>query len=218
MLVESLLNQVMSTHQEIRAMHDLLDLLMATLQNQSKQKLFCSKTSWFQSIDTVRKWKTTLKQIKIPHRVDHHVTLTDLPEELQEKIALSVMHEEDLISLSQVSINFQQICNQVKVWKNLCRMNFKEDQIKAMEISYITSNAGESSQQIQEHDSVEYWRYIYSQLTKHFDKKELEYSDPLFHCNLCSILYWKDSGHPCSRPDESNSRKLTPRQLVLLFE
>jgi len=222
MLVESLLNQVMSTFQEIRAMHSLLDLLMATMQNQSKRGLFSSKECWFGYIDTVRKWKSQLRQIKLPQRLDRHLTLSDLPYELQEKIAMMLLNEEDVLSLQQVTTTLQHICSGEKIWRNLCYNNYKSFQIEQTETAYLKDLSENEESSVKTADDVkkttEYWQYIYKQLSLHFDVKELDYIDPLYRCQLCNILYWKDTGHPCSRPDEKASKKLTPRQLVLMFE
>lgn len=51
---------------EIRAMKRLLNGLMSSLQRQSRDKLFCSKTLWLQCISRVRVWQKELKQIQVP--------------------------------------------------------------------------------------------------------------------------------------------------------
>ena len=60
---------------EIRAMKRLLNGLMSSLQRQSRDKLFCSKTLWLQCISRVRVWQKKLKQIQVP-RVSSKILLS----------------------------------------------------------------------------------------------------------------------------------------------
>lgn len=58
--------------------------------------------------------------------MDFGLTLTDLPWELQHKVATCLTDDLDVVSLSKVNRTFSNICEQNSVWKNLCYTNFNK--------------------------------------------------------------------------------------------
>uniref|UniRef100_A0A8C4RCN5 F-box only protein 25 n=1 Tax=Eptatretus burgeri TaxID=7764 RepID=A0A8C4RCN5_EPTBU len=61
------------------------------------------------------------------------------------------------------------------------------------------------------------WMNTYVALQKRYPRKE-QYPDSLLYCQHCSILFWKDLGHPCSANNpESSSVPISPQDFIDLF-
>jgi len=189
-LIEKCLQHVLTTALEIRAMRELLNCLMTSLQRQSRDQLFSSKVIWLQNVARVRHWQKTLNQIQVPRRVDFGLTLSDLPLELQHKIAMSLTHEDDVISLSQVSMSFNYVCQLNSTWEGLCRINFTESQIKDVKSKIESGDVKDIS--TTEYNQIK-WKAIYFALKNIFQPVERDYHNGLLLCRCCSILFWEVS-------------------------
>jgi len=231
-LIDHCLVHVHESFNEIRAMKRLLNGLMSSLQRQSRDKLFCSKTLWLQCISRVRVWQKELKQIQVPRRVDFGLTLTDLPWELQHKVATCLIDDFDVVSLSKVNRTFSNICEQNSVWKNLCYTNFKKENIdklqigtkmstnpvKRLESTNIENKVNNSSENV--FPTKNEWKEHYYELKKNFEIKERSYHHGLLFCKSCSILFWEECRHPCIRKHtdpNAEIEKISPVQLLTLF-
>lgn len=246
-LIEQCLNHVLVSCVEIRSMRRLLECLMASLQRQSRDHIFSSKVLWLRSIARVRNWQTTLNQIRVPRRVDFGLTLSDLPWEIQHKVAMSLTDDCDVISLSQVSPTFNVVCEENSTWKNLCYVNFSQMQIRKV-IREIKEGDGPplpemmhtdggslpgrmqtddeaSSGQVKDcsseddEPSCSEWKTIYFALKSQFELMERNYQHGLLLCKCCSILFWEECGHPCIRPstDPGEVEQISPVKLLTLF-
>jgi len=58
-------------------MAHILDRMMLTLQAQSRTKLFSSKTIWLSKLETVRRWRTLLKVMKVPQVTKNSISILD---------------------------------------------------------------------------------------------------------------------------------------------
>uniref|UniRef100_A0A8C7AXH2 F-box protein 25 n=1 Tax=Neovison vison TaxID=452646 RepID=A0A8C7AXH2_NEOVI len=62
------------------------------------------------------------------------------------------------------------------------------------------------------------WKLMYFALQKHYPPRE-QYGDTLHFCRHCSILFWKDSGHPCTAADpDSCFMPVSPQHFIDLFK
>ncbi|XP_023584077.1 F-box only protein 25 isoform X3 [Trichechus manatus latirostris] len=62
------------------------------------------------------------------------------------------------------------------------------------------------------------WKLMYFALQKYYPTKE-QYGDTLHFCRHCSILFWKDSGHPCTATDpDSCFMPVSPQHFIDLFK
>nr|XP_002121684.1 F-box only protein 32-like [Ciona intestinalis] len=229
LLIEALLEQVLERGCEIRRMRSILNRLMFLLQRQSRRTSFSSKLSWFQCIETVRIWQSKLKRIEVTRRFDNRATLTDLPLELQYDIIAFLNEAEDVNAASKVCRTLHMICEQPSIWKNLCYKNFTQEQVDwaiAFMIRKIKRNQkveeGSSSldQDYFNINSASKWMEVHALLHKAYVSRELIYVDPLLHCQRCSVLFWKDTGHPCIESDNSNViiDQLSPRKFISFFD
>jgi len=229
-LIEQCLNHVLVTCVEIRAVRRVLGCLMASLQRQSRDHLFSSKVLWLRSIARVRHWQSALNHISVPRRVDFGLTLSDLPWEIQHKVAMSLTDDSDVISLSQVSPTFNSICEENSTWRNLCNVNFSKEQIakvlsemkdgqipkEEMEVDETTAKQPEQDEEL----SCSTWKEIYFYMKSQFEPMERNYQHGLLLCKCCSILFWEECGHPCirSHTDQPNeTTQISPVKLLTLF-
>jgi len=216
-LIEQCLNYVLDTCIEIRAMHRLLHHLMASLQRQSRDHLFSSKCVWLKSVARVRHWERTLNNINVPRRVDFGLTLSDLPMEIQQHVAMSLTDDGDVISLSQVNSSFNAVCEENTTWKNLCSVNFEKAQVArvVMEIDHGVCDYAKEA----DYSRLGKWKVIYFALKSQFEPIERNYQHGLLLCKSCSILFWQECGHPCIRPDTepADVEEISPLKLVSLF-
>ena len=68
---------VIESRRGIRQMAHILDRMMLTLQAQSRTKLFSSKTIWLSKLETVRRWRTLLKVMKVPQVTKNSISILD---------------------------------------------------------------------------------------------------------------------------------------------
>nr|BAG63665.1 unnamed protein product [Homo sapiens] len=91
-----------------------------------------------------------------------------------------------------------------QLWKKLCQYHFAEKQFCR---HLILSEKGHIE-----------WKLMYFALQKHYPAKE-QYGDTLHFCRHCSILFWKDSGHPCTAADpDSCFTPVSPQHFIDLFK
>uniref|UniRef100_H2Z2N3 F-box domain-containing protein n=1 Tax=Ciona savignyi TaxID=51511 RepID=H2Z2N3_CIOSA len=224
LLIEALLEQVLESGREIRRMRVILNKLMLILQRQSKSSSFSSKLAWFQSIDTVRRWQSRLKRIQIKQRFDTRVTLTDLPFEVQQEVVACLTNHEDIQSLSKVCRSMKLICEDATTWKNLCYVNYTQEEVE-WAISFllrrvqrnVTSCGGIFDIDYFNANSSSKWMDVYALLQKAYTARELKYIDPLLHCRRCSVLFWKNTGHPCINENEE-AEMLSPKEFISFFD
>nr|CAB3245272.1 F-box only protein 32-like [Phallusia mammillata] len=227
-VIEVLLSQVMESKRGIRQMHYILNTLMSVLQIQSKKKMISSKATWFKKLDTVRRWQSQLKQIDVPYRMDSHATLSDMPVEVQAFIVSCLTDHEDIRSLSCVNRTLNEICENTVVWRNLCHANFTKFQVTKAKNMYFKQLKKKAKSENKDNisnlikpDSVRYWKAIHEILLKSFKPIEENYIDPLLYCKHCSVLFWKETGHPCIQEFKDivpNIDHLSPQQVVSFFE
>ncbi|XP_021570060.1 F-box only protein 25 isoform X3 [Carlito syrichta] len=91
-----------------------------------------------------------------------------------------------------------------QLWKKLCQYHFAEKQFCR---HLILSEKGHIE-----------WKLMYFALQKYYPTKE-QYGDTLHFCRHCSILFWKDSGHPCTAADpDSCFTPVSPQHFIDLFK
>ncbi|NXY80906.1 FBX25 protein, partial [Alcedo cyanopectus] len=62
------------------------------------------------------------------------------------------------------------------------------------------------------------WKLMYFALQKYYPVKE-QYGDTLHFCRHCSILFWKDTGHPCTASDPDTClMPVSPQHFIDLFK
>lgn len=228
-LIEQCLHRVMRTCKEIRRTRELLEDLMTQLQRQSREKIFSSKVQWLRAVARIRSWKKTISSIHVPRRVGFGLTLTDLPREVQHRVALQLRDVDDVISLARVTSTLGEVCGDNSTWRHLAFANFTSAQVSKVIVELIEEkksnndvcddvemkcdvNNNNNDRQIQ-------WKDVYNSLKSQYERIELDYPHGLLLCKFCSILFWEECGHPCIRPtpDPTEILPISPRNLLTLF-
>ncbi|XP_078255306.1 F-box only protein 25 isoform X2 [Rhinoraja longicauda] len=158
---------------------------------------------WVYRMETILNWQHQLNNLKITRRIGNGVTLSDLPLHMQRSILHMFSDGLDIINLGQVTSTLHMLSEDRHLWKNLCQYHFSEKQFCRHLI--LTENG-----------CVD-WKLMYFTLQKYCPKKE-QYGDSLQFCRHCSILFWKDTGHPCTANNpESCCTPVSPQHFIDLF-
>lgn len=137
-------------------------------------------------------------------QVDTGLTLVDLPLHMLSNILYRFSDGWDIVTLGQVTPTLHVLSEDRQLWKKLCQYHFAEKQFCR---HLILSEKGH----------VE-WKLMYFALEKHYPTKE-QYGDTLHFCRHCSILFWKDSGHPCTAANpDSCFMPVSPQHFIDLFK
>ncbi|TSP79433.1 F-box only protein 25 [Bagarius yarrelli] len=131
----------------------------------------------------------------IREQISDGMTLSDLPLHMQNNILYKFSDAFDIINLGQATPTLHMLSEDRQLWKKLCQFHFAEKQKGHVD-----------------------WKLMFFTLQKYYPKKE-QYGDTLHFCRHCSILFWKDSGHPCTANDpDSCLTPVSPQHFIDLFK
>ncbi|XP_006626446.1 F-box only protein 25 isoform X2 [Lepisosteus oculatus] len=207
-VLEKIVRKVLDDQQNPRLIKDLLQDLGSTLciliREVGKSVLVGNINIWVCRLETILNWQQQLNNLQIPKQITNGITLSDLPLHMQNNILYKFSDGWDIINLGQVTSTLHMLSEDRQLWKKLCQFHFAE---KHFCRHLILSEKGHVD-----------WKLMYFTLQKYYPKKE-QYGDTLQFCRHCSILFWKDSGHPCTANDPGNCfMPVSPQHFIDLFK
>ncbi|XP_048841369.1 F-box only protein 25 isoform X3 [Brienomyrus brachyistius] len=206
-VLEKIVRKVLEDQQNPRLIKDLLRDLSSTLciliREVGKCVLVGNINIWISRLETILSWQQQLDNLQITKQITGDVTLSDLPLHMQNRILYKFSDAWDIINLGQATPTLHMLSEDRQLWKKLCQFHFAEKQFCR---HLIVSEKGHVD-----------WKLMYFTLQKYYPKKEV-YGDTLHFCKHCGILFWKDSGHPCTANDpDSCFTSVSPQNFIDLF-
>ncbi|XP_032877577.1 F-box only protein 25 isoform X1 [Amblyraja radiata] len=207
-ILEKIVRKVIEDQQNPRLVKNLLQDLGSALcilvREVGRCVLVGNINIWVYRMETILNWQHQLNNLKITRRIGNSVTLSDLPLHMQRSILHRFSDGLDIINLGQVTSTLHMLSEDKHLWKSLCKYHYSEKQFCRHLI--LTENG-----------CVD-WKLMYFTLQKYCPKKE-QYGDSLQFCRHCSILFWKDTGHPCTANNpESFCTPVSPQHFIDLFK
>ncbi|XP_046877436.1 F-box only protein 25 isoform X2 [Hypomesus transpacificus] len=207
-VLEKIVRKVLEDQQNPRLIKELLQDLSSTLciltRGMGKSVLVGNINIWVCRLETILNWQQQLNNLQIPRQLSNRMTLSDLPLHMQSNILYKFSDACDIINLGQATPTLHMLSEDWHLWKKLCQFHFTEKQVCG---HVILSERGHVD-----------WKLMYFTLQKYHPKKE-QYGDTLHFCRHCSILFWKDSGHPCTANDPDNClTPVSPQHFIDLFK
>ncbi|XP_063079538.1 F-box only protein 25 [Engraulis encrasicolus] len=207
-VLEKIIKKVLDDQQNPRLIKDLLQDLSSTLctliREVGKSVLVGNINIWVCRLETILLWQQQLNNLQIPKQLTSGMTLSDLPLHMQNNILYKFSDASDIINLGQATPTLHALSEDRHLWKKLCQFHFAEKQFCR---HLVLSEKG-----------LVDWKLMYFTLQKYYPKKE-QYGDTLHFCKHCSILFWKDSGHPCTAIDPDNClMPVSPQHFIDLFK
>ncbi|XP_078398006.1 F-box only protein 25 isoform X2 [Cetorhinus maximus] len=207
-ILEKIVRKVLEDQQNPRLIKNLLQDLGSALcilvREVGRCVLVGNINIWVYRMETILNWQHQLNNLQITRQINNGATLSDLPLHMQNSILYRFSDGLDIVSLGQVTSTLHMLSEDRHLWKKLCQYHFAEKQFCRHLI-------------LTEKGCVD-WKLMYFTLQKYCPKKE-QYGDALQFCRHCSILFWKDTGHPCTANNpESCSTPVSPQHFIDLFK
>ncbi|XP_039571567.1 F-box only protein 25 isoform X3 [Passer montanus] len=207
-ILDKIVQKVMEDQYNPRLIKDLLQDLSSTLciliRGVGKSVLVGNINIWICRLETILLWQQQLKNLQMNKQVNNGLTLSDLPLHMLNNILYRFSDGWDIITLGQVTPTLYMLSEDRQLWKKLCQYHFAEKQFCR---HLIPSEKGHID-----------WKLMYFALQKYYPIKE-QYGDTLHFCRHCSILFWKDTGHPCTASDPNTClMPVSPQHFIDLFK
>ncbi|XP_061667498.1 F-box only protein 25 isoform X2 [Syngnathoides biaculeatus] len=199
---------VVEDHYNPRLVKELLQDLSATLHSLTLHVGRCvlvgNVNVWLRRLENILKWQRQLNDLQIPKQMCSGTSFSDLPLYMHNKILYNLSDACDIINLGQATPTLHILSENRTLWKRLCHFHFSDKQ-------HVSRNVV-----LPKSDSLD-WKLMYFALQKRFPMKE-QYGDTLHFCKHCSVLFWKDCGHPCTANDPDGCLvPISPQHFIDLF-
>ncbi|XP_048353755.1 F-box only protein 25 isoform X2 [Sphaerodactylus townsendi] len=206
-ILGKIVRKVLEDQYNPRLIKDLLQDLssaLCNLRSVGKSVLIGNIDIWICRLETILLWQQQLNNLQMTKQVNDGFTLSDLPLHMLNNILYRFSDGWDIITLGQVTPTLYMLSEDRQLWKKLCQYHFTEKQFCR---HLILSEKGLID-----------WKLMYFALQKYYPIKE-QYGDTLHFCRHCSILFWKDMGHPCTANDpDSCLMPVSPQHFIDLFK
>uniref|UniRef100_A0A3Q3WZJ8 F-box only protein 25 n=1 Tax=Mola mola TaxID=94237 RepID=A0A3Q3WZJ8_MOLML len=207
-ILEKIVHKVLEDQYNPRLIKELLQDLITTLYSLTIHVGRCALVGniniWMCRLETILKWQQQLNNMQIPKQMCNGLSFNDLPLHVQNKVIGKLSDSCDIINLGQTTPTLLVLSESRTVWKKLCHFHFSDKQFCRNLV--LTKS-----------DNVD-WKLMYFTLQKHYPMKE-QYGDTLHFCKHCSILFWKDCGHPCTANDPERCLvPVSPQHFIDLFK
>ncbi|XP_063296965.1 F-box only protein 25 isoform X2 [Pelobates fuscus] len=202
-ILEKIVAKVLEDQHNPRIIRELLEDLSSTLCILiGRFVLVGNMNTWINRLENILLWQQQLMNLHIKQEFGTGLTLSDLPLHMQNNILCRFSDAWDIINLGQLTPTLRVLTEDPHLWKKLCKYHFKEKMLCHL----IVSESGHID-----------WKLMFFALQKYYPKKE-QYADTLQFCRHCSILFWKDSGHPCTANDPGSCFvPISPQHFIDLF-
>ncbi|XP_056420035.1 F-box only protein 25 isoform X2 [Hyla sarda] len=206
-ILETIVKKVLQDQYNPQLIRDLLHDLGSTLGmlvREADRCLLIGNTNiWISRLETILLWQEQLMNLQISPKLGDGPTLCDLPQQMKSNILFRLTDSWDIINLGQMTPSWHILSEDLHLWKVLCKYHFSE---KMFCKDLIFTENGHID-----------WKLMFFTLEKYYPKRE-QYGDTLHFCRHCSILFWKDSGHPCTANDpRSCLTPVSPQHFIDLF-
>uniref|UniRef100_F6U5W3 F-box only protein 25 n=1 Tax=Equus caballus TaxID=9796 RepID=F6U5W3_HORSE len=207
-ILDKIVQKVLDDHQNPRLIKNLLQDLSSTLciliRGEGKSVLVGNINIWICRLETILTWQQQLQNLQMTKHVDSGLTLSDLPLHVLSNILHRLSDGWDVVTLGQVTPALSALSEDRQLWRKLCLYHFADKQFCRHLV-------------LSEEGHVE-WKLTYFALQKYYPTRE-QYGDTLHFCRHCSILFWKDSGHPCTAANpDSCFMPVSPQHFIDLFK
>ncbi|XP_049612224.1 F-box only protein 25 [Syngnathus scovelli] len=207
-ILEKIVRKVVEDHYNPRLVKELLQDLSAALRTLTLHVGRCVLVGnvdvWLRRLDNILKWQRQLNDLHIPKQMCSGVSFSDLPLYTHNKILYNLSDACDIINLGQAAPTLHVLSENRKLWKRLCHFHFSDKPHPSRHLVLTKS------------DGVD-WKLMYFTLHKRYPVKE-QYGDTLHFCRHCSVLFWKDCGHPCTANDpDGYLLPISPQHFIDLF-
>uniref|UniRef100_A0A3Q3G4P7 F-box only protein 25 n=1 Tax=Labrus bergylta TaxID=56723 RepID=A0A3Q3G4P7_9LABR len=207
-ILEKIVRKVLEDQYNPRLVKQLLQDLSSTLHSLTIHVGRCvlvgNVNIWLCRLETILKWQQQLNNLQIPKQICDGMSFNDLPLYMQNQILCKLSDAYDIINLGQATPTLHCLSENRVLWKKLCHFHFSDKQYCR---NLVLTKSG-----------VVDWKLMYFTLQKHYPMKE-QYGDTLHFCKHCSILFWKDCGHPCTANDpDSCLMPISPQHFIDLFK
>ncbi|XP_065204281.1 F-box only protein 32 [Planococcus citri] len=190
-MLEEVAQQVSTSQQNIHLLNKLLDQLRLMINCACWGYPLGSTQLWENHLNTINRIVDIANSIQIREPSDESFPkLENLPEECVREILLRLADHKDLEASSKAYSVMARVCDEQRIWRELCCFHFTQQQINFV----LDSNEPRSSID---------WQRIYHKLRKAFGLRE-EYAEIIQLCRNCRCLFWKSIGHPCIADKDPN--------------
>ncbi|CAH0381246.1 unnamed protein product [Bemisia tabaci] len=183
-MLEEVAYQVSASQQNIHMLNRLLNQLQVMIDCACWGRPLGSTQLWENHLVSINRILSIANRIQIREPGDEvFPKLENLPEECVREILLRLADHKDLENSSKAYSVMARLCDEQRIWRELCQFHFTQQQINFVVDS--TSSDGPTD-----------WQNIYHKLRKAFGLRE-EYAEIIQLCRNCRALFWKSIGHPC---------------------
>uniref|UniRef100_A0A1B6D9G8 F-box domain-containing protein n=1 Tax=Clastoptera arizonana TaxID=38151 RepID=A0A1B6D9G8_9HEMI len=181
-MLEEVAYQVSASQQNIHLLNKLLRQLRSMIDCACWGRPLGSTQLWENHLVTINRILAIANRIQIREPGDEvFPKLENLPEECVREVLLRLADHKDLEASSKAYNVMARLCDEQRIWKELCQFHFSSQQIAFI----LDQQTGPTD-----------WQSIYHKLRKAFGLRE-EYAEMIQLCRNCRCLFWKSIGHPC---------------------
>ncbi|XP_068136479.1 F-box only protein 25 isoform X2 [Hyperolius riggenbachi] len=204
-ILEKIVKKAMEDQYNPRLIRDLLQDLSSTLCILLRRFILIGSIDlWVCRLESVLTWQEQLMSLEMNPQLGDGMNLCDLPMHMQNNIFHRFSDAWDILNLGQMNHSLYVLSEDRQLWKALCKYHFSE---KMFHKHLVLTDNG-----------LVDWKGMFFRLQKHYPKRE-QYGDTLHFCRHCSILFWKDSGHPCTANDPNSClTPVSPQNFIDLFQ
>ncbi|VDI10811.1 F-box protein 25/32 [Mytilus galloprovincialis] len=204
-ILDEMVNQVVKTKNNMKAMTDLLDCATNSLNDGRYSHIGCT-TLWNKHFQAVQKMKNKLNGCKtFMRKEDGKPTISDLPEDCIRCILERLADHKDVVHTGMTKSSIFHITESQLIWKHMSFFHFTDRQL----LTFVPDQLGVDEDFIN-------WKHIYRKCFLRYGRKEI-YADTLAICLHCDNIFWKSIGHPCINEQEPAARILQPEAFLKLF-
>uniref|UniRef100_UPI00358F1DF1 F-box only protein 32-like isoform X2 n=1 Tax=Myxine glutinosa TaxID=7769 RepID=UPI00358F1DF1 len=207
-ILEKIVDKVLRDKENGRQVRELLTALHSVafhlVRDVGKSVLVGNINVWAERLESLNRWNMRLADLQIKQQKEEQgPTLTDLPCDMQMEIFRRLPDGLDINNLGQTSTQFLTMSQDHLLWRKLCQYHFTERQFRKR----LTLHK----------DGQLDWQTMYFKLQRCYPQRE-EYGDTPRFCRHCHVLFWQDTGHPCTANNaEEMCVALSPQAFINLF-
>ncbi|KAL1129242.1 hypothetical protein AAG570_013771, partial [Ranatra chinensis] len=179
-MIEEVAYHVSTSQQNPQLLRKLLLQLRALVDCTCWGRPIGSTQLWRNHLATINRVITIANHLQI-HQPEGFPKLMDLPEECVREVLLRLNDHKDLESASGAWDAMARLCDEQRIWRELCHFHFTRQQIDKAQTDHRYHND---------------WRQLYHKLRKSYGLRE-DYAEMIQLCRNCRCLFWGGLGHPC---------------------